>query len=253
MSDASVMREIAARKWFYDFEFPGGTRTQSYLPEGVSKIHGTRLTMLRNALARVNGGNLQGMTGVDLACHQGYFSMELARLGLSDILSVDARPEHIADCELVARGMGYTNSRTQLADITRIEPAKMGSFDVVLVFGLLYHLENPVGALRVAREMCKRVCVVETQVVPNQIGMVDWGSYQFRRPMVGSFGVIDEVDEVHAPEASITGICLAPSLEALVYIMRRLGFKRVEQIAPPQDGFEQHTGGTRVVVAGYLD
>jgi hypothetical protein len=109
------------------------------------------------------------------------------------------------------------------------------------------------GALRVARALTRHLCVVETQVVPNLSGMVDYGSYKFVRPLQGSFGIIDETDDTHGPEASTTGICLVPSTEALCWIMRKIGFSRVEVLPVPADGYEQLVHGKRVMVAAYVD
>ena len=109
------------------------------------------------------------------------------------------------------------------------------------------------GALRVARSLTRRLCVVETQVVPGMTGWVDYGSYRFVRPLKGSFGIIDEIDDTHGPEASTTGICLVPSVEALCWIMQRVGFSRVEVLPVPHDGYEQLVHHKRVMVAGWVD
>jgi len=53
-------------------------------------------------------------------------------------------------------------------------------------------------------------------------GVVDWGAYTFQRHMVGAFGIIDETEETHAPEASTPGICLAPHIEAPAEPRRRI-------------------------------
>jgi hypothetical protein len=117
------------------------------------------------------------------------------------------------------------------------------------MLGLLYHLENPVGALRTCRELCSGLCVIETQVVPGISGWVDYGSYEFVRPLKGSFGIIDEVDDTHGPEASVTGISLVPSLEALLWILDKVGFSEVRVLPPPVDAYEQLRHHKRVMVA----
>src|SRR6266540_2716441 len=164
---------------------------------------------------------------------------------------VDARAEHIADTTLMARVYGLANLRTVRADIATLDVAALGTFDVTLLLGLLYHVENPVGALRLARALTRRACVIETQVAPNMTGVVDWGSYRFQRPMVGSVAIIDETAETHAPEASTTGICLCPSYEALMWLLGKVGFSRVERILPPEDAYEQHASGKRVMVLAH--
>ena len=98
---------------------------------------------------------------------------------------------------------GLSNLRTLEGRHRRLSTrARSATFDVTLMLGLLYHVENPVGALRLARALTRRACVIETQVTPNMTGVVDWGAYTFQRQMVGSFALIDETAETHAPEAS---------------------------------------------------
>ena len=83
-------------------------------------------------------------------------------------------------------------------------------------------------------------------------GFVDYGSYQFVRPLKGSFGIIDETDDPHGPEASITGISLVPSLDALIWILHKVGFSQVEVLEPPEDAYEQLKYHKRVMVAAQV-
>ena len=253
MNAPDLLRRVRERRWFYEFDLPDGTTTPSYLPAGVARIHATRLAMLWQCLSPVAAPGWDRLSVVDVACHQGYFATQLARKGCREVVAVDARAEHVADTALIAAVYGLGNLRTLQADIAALDPAALGAFDVTLMLGLLYHVENPVGALRLARALTRRACVVETQVTPNMTGVVDWGAYTFQRHMVGSFALIDETAETHAPEASTTGICLCPSLEALVWTLTKVGFARVERVAPPQDAYEQHASGKRVMVIAHVD
>jgi len=174
-------------------------------------------------------------------------------MGARDVLAVDARAEHVADANLIRDALQLRNMRVQQSDVHALATDVMGRFDIVLMLGLIYHLENPVGALRIAHALTQRICLVETQIVPGLTGVVDYGSYRFVRPLKGSFGIIDETEETHGPEASTTGICLVPSLDALMWIMRKVGFRRVEILPPPADAYEQLRYGKRVMVAGFVD
>ena len=93
------------------------------------------------------------------------------------------------------------------------------------------------------------LCVVETQVAPGLAGMLDYGHHTFVKPIAGSFAIVDETDETHGPETSTTGICLVPSLDALTWILRKIGFARVDVLTPPADAYEQLRFGKRVMVA----
>jgi len=245
--------DLLAREWFYPFELPGGETTPTYNGGMLDEVHSTRLQMMDAALNPVFGDSLAGRTAVDLACHQGYFSSQLIARGADCVLGIDARAEHIENARDISTAMGLANFQAIQSDVHDLDCDQLGQFDIVLNFGLIYHLENPIGALRISRALSRRLCLVETQVVPGVTGWVDWGNYKFVRPLKGSFGIIDEHGETHAPEASTTGICLAPDIAGLLWIMQKVGFDRVELIEPPSDGYEQHANFKRVMVAGYVD
>jgi tRNA (mo5U34)-methyltransferase len=248
--DKALLERVRSRKWFYEFDLPDGSRTQSYLPPGVEKIHATRLAMLERGLAARFGADLAGVTAVDLACHEGWFALHMARRGAT-VLGLDVRQAHVDDALLIARATGAQRFSARTFDVEEGRAAEVGVHDVTLMLGLLYHLENPMRALRLARAVTRKALFIETQVVPHMSGLVDWGSYTFQRRMVGVFGIVDELGEEHAPEAGTAGICLAPSVEALEWLLRKVGFEHVERIAPPDDGYEQHVGNKRVMFAAY--
>ena len=41
-------------------------------------------------------------------------------------------------------------------------------------------------------------------------------------------------------------------VQALVWLMHKVGFTRVDRIAPPPGAYEQHASGKRVMVVGYV-
>jgi len=245
--------KVLGKTWFYPFRLPSGQVTTTYDGGALDAIHATRLAMLQSALRTEFGDSIAERSVIDVACHQGWFSTQLAQMGAREVLAVDARIEHVADASLIRDALNLRNLHVQQSDVHALDPEAVGRFDIVLMLGLIYHLENPVGALRTARALTQRICLVETQVVPGLTGVVDYGSYRFVRPLKGSFGIIDETEETHGPEASTTGICLVPSLEALIWIMRKVGFRRVEILEPPQDAYEQLRYGKRVMVLGTVD
>jgi tRNA (mo5U34)-methyltransferase len=74
-----------------------------------------------------------------------------------------------------------------LSDVHALNANALGTFEVVLCLGLIYHLENPIGALRKAHALCKNVCIIETQIAPGQTGMVDYGHHTFIKNIEASF------------------------------------------------------------------
>ncbi|MCF6300501.1 MAG: class I SAM-dependent methyltransferase [Proteobacteria bacterium] len=246
-----LIDQILDKKWFYNFHLPEGQITESYLAKDAHAVHSTRIAMMDSVLNPRYADKWQNSTAVDLACHEGFFACHLAQKGMK-VTGLEARQDHVDDANLIAKGMQLEELfQAKKVDVHDVMPEKYGRFDVVLMLGLIYHLENPVGAIRTAHSLTKDVCLIETQVAPNLSGQLDWGNHQFVKPMKGSFAIIDETHEVHGPEMSTTGICLAPSIEALVWIMQAVGFKNVQVIEPPKDAYEQHKFKKRVMVAGY--
>ncbi len=246
---STLMEQAHAREWFYSYALPDGTTTPSYHGGEIQAIHDTRWQMLEACLDANLGPDRAGQSALDLASHQGWFAVNMARAGFSPVLGIDARASHVDDSSLIAQIYGMEQLSFRRGDIHEQNPDQLGTFDVVLMLGLLYHLENPVGALRVCRSLCRKLCVIETQIVPGMSGWVDYGSYQYVRPLKGSFGIVDETEETHGPEASITGVCLVPSLEALMWLLGKVGFSSAEVLQPPPDAYEQLRYHKRVMVA----
>lgn len=246
---STLIEQAHAREWFYSYDLPDGSSTPTYHGIDIQAIHNTRWRMLESCMQKSLGPDWNGLTALDLASHQGWFAYNMARSGFSNVLGIDARQSHVEDSSLIADIYGMHHLSFQKGDIHEQHPGQLGQFDVVLMLGLLYHLENPVGALRVCRALCRELCVIETQIVPGMTGFVDYGSYQYVRPLQGTFGIIDETGDTHGPEASITGVCLVPSLDALLWLLEKVGFSSAEVLEPPEDAYEQLLHHKRVMVA----
>lgn len=249
---STLIEQAHSRQWFYSYELPDGSTTPTYHGIDIQPIHDTRWQMLDGCLSQRLGPDRSGLTALDLASHQGWFAVNMAKSGFGQVVGVDARDSHVEDSSLIASIYDMDHLEFRQGDIHALNSENTGQFDVVLMLGLLYHLENPIGALRTCRELCRNLCVIETQIVPGMTGFVDYGSYQYVRPLKGSFGIIDETRETHGPEASITGICLVPSLDALVWILHKVGFSRVDVLEPPEDAYEQLKYHKRVMVAAQV-
>jgi SAM-dependent methyltransferase len=246
---SSLIDQALAREWFYSYRLPDGRTTPTYHGVDIQAIHDTRWQMARACLEQRLGDDYAGLSAIDLASHQGWFAVKLAQAGFGRVLGVDARSSHVEDSSLIADIYGLDRLSFRQGDVHQLDAEALGAFDVVLMFGLLYHLEDPIGALRACRALCRNLCLIETQIVPGMTGFVDYGGYQYVRPLKGSFGIVDETGDTHGPEASITGICLVPSLDALLWILEKVGFAGAAVLAPPDDAYEQLRFHKRVMVA----
>jgi SAM-dependent methyltransferase len=255
LATSDIEQQILARKWFYRFVLPGGAVTDTYLADQVLPIHDTREQMLFSVLDPLFDGRWDGVTCLDLPCHQGYYSLKLGARGCRQVLGVDARAQHVDDARLMQRAFDAENVEFRVGNIHDADLADLGPFDVFLLFGLLYHLENPIGALRQARRLTRRVCLIETQVTPDLSRDIDWGVAGVQKSLRGYWGVVDETHEVASGnmEANLTAISLVPSPEALRWTLLSVGFSRVEFVPPPAGAYEQLASGKRLVAAAYVD
>lgn len=121
--------------------------------------------------------------------------------------------------------------------------------DFVLLYGLIYHLENPIHTLRLAARMARRHLLVETQVFPYDVsGRIEDGHYAWQRAVEGVFSL--SVDYPQGREGGSTDLALVPSLNALTFLLRSFGFSRVEVLPPGPEDYEQFRRGSRVIVLG---
>jgi len=171
---------------------------------------------------------------------------------MAHVVGVDARRVHIADATLIREAYDLRNLEFIHGNVLALDPSTLGLFDVVLCFGLLYHVDDPIGLLRLCRRLCKGICLIKTQVGPNVTGEIDWGSSRWSQRIVGSFSLIAEPDTDN-PKAGISGISLVPSPEALLWTMNAVGFGRVSFVQTPEDAYEQHASGKRVMAVGHAD
>jgi tRNA (mo5U34)-methyltransferase len=241
----SAEERIAAEKWFYRFRLPNGLETQPYGPE---ELHDNRLNMLLDTLTQEFGGDWGSLSCLDLACHQGWYAHNLAIRGFGSVLGIDARPSNIESANAIRTVSGLSNLSFSVTDVNHNGLSALEPVDVVLMYGLIYHLEDPIGPIRGAAALAKRLLVIETQVLNfNLTGHIDWGTSQYVIPVPGIFGMVDEADSSNR-ENGITGLALVPSRDGLLWLLRRLGFATAEVITPPAGAYEQLATGKRIVV-----
>jgi hypothetical protein len=121
--------------------------------------------------------------------------------------------------------------------------------DFVLLFGLIYHLEDPIHAIRLASQMCRKHILIETQIFPYDIsGGLEDGHYTHIRQIEGVFGLTP--DYPHLREGGSTDIALVPSLNALLFLLKAFGFSETLVLPSESDDYEQYRRGKRVIIYG---
>jgi tRNA (mo5U34)-methyltransferase len=141
------IRELAP--FHHDVRLPYGLQTAPGGPQG------RKVPRVKNlvdhafpALLEVCGGSLKGMRVLDLACSSGGFSVEASRLGADYVLGIDIVDQYVEQARFIKSALELENVEFKKIDVYDLDENNSGRFDVTFCFGLLYHLESPVLAMR---------------------------------------------------------------------------------------------------------
>ncbi len=254
MTAAEIRRGIEELgPWFYRFEFDGGLETTPAIPPAVVGIFDTRLQMLNEAIDAHFGGRLRDVECLDIGCHEGFYSLAMARRGVRGVVGIDARQENLDRARFVARAMGVDRIVYRQGRVETLAEDQCRTFDLTLFLGVLYHVEDPMRCLRQVAAVTGELCILETQVVDEVEGFAEWGSREWRRPWQGILALIDETGEFEAGnrETGVSPMATCPSPKALLFMLKQAGFRRAEILTPPPGAYEQHARGKRVVCAAW--
>ena len=137
--------------WMYPWSLSRRVVTP-VLDSELPSIHATRAELIEGRVREALADAGPEATALDLACNEGWFSHRLLDWGAARVVGVDIRGENIRRAELVREHFGIARERLELVegDAYELQPERYGAFDVVLLLGLVYHVENPMGLIRLA-------------------------------------------------------------------------------------------------------
>lgn len=233
--------------WFYEFNFQDGVATQT--DPVVNRIHRTRAELILPFLDDVFAERWPEIRCLDVASHQGWFAMQVALRGAREVRGIDIREEHVERACTIRELAGLQNVGFEKRNLYEVDAGKDGLYDLTLFLGILYHLENPLQALRTVRSVTRQLCVIETQVAragPELSSL--WGSSPGMRK--GPAVAVLPSDEGHVE--GDRSVVLVPTLDALYRLLQAVGFGRLYLGVPPQNAHEQYVDFDRVVVFAFV-
>lgn len=220
--------ELLCRDWFYEFELPNGVKTKSICPEGVRQLHLFRRNILHEVIQAHFGDQVGSLSALDIGSHEGYYTLELAKR-FESVQGIEKNAESFAASKMIFNVFNVYNVELICDDLMSVENSRLRIADFVLLYGVIYHLENPVSLLRKAASLTSRVLLIETQCLNFDIeAKIDWGTYESQKKVQGVFGVVS--DDPEAREGGMTEIALVPSLNALVSVLKTMGFSTITKI-----------------------
>jgi tRNA (mo5U34)-methyltransferase len=121
--------------------------------------------------------DLTGMRVLDIGCAEGFFSFEAERRGAREVIGIDSFPDSIRRFNIV-KAARQSNCSAFLMNVYDLEPRRLGTFDLVLFYGVFYHLRHPQLALERIRNICSGTLLFQTHttIEPTLKG-VPWARY----------------------------------------------------------------------------
>jgi SAM-dependent methyltransferase len=152
---------------------------------------------------------LQGKRVLDAGCGVGHHTPFYSARGCT-VVGIDGRPENIETMKRL-----YPEVEAIVGDVQEVDLEPFGAFDVVHCFGLLYHLDSPVAALRRLTAVCREYFLLETMVCDA------------KRP------VMVLADEPDSANQALSGVGCRPSPSFVAMTLDRLGFRHVYGTTDP--------------------
>ncbi|MDP9169600.1 MAG: DUF1698 domain-containing protein [Acidobacteriota bacterium] len=142
--------------WYHSMELPDGSVIEGH----------QSLDQLRRRVGQFPiPGNLSGKRVLDIGAWDGWFSFEMERRG-AEVLAVDSTKNTRL---LEARKLLGSKIDYRIADICRLTAREVGTFDIVLFLGVLYHLKHPLLALENVCGMCREMACIESFVTDGDL------------------------------------------------------------------------------------
>jgi tRNA (mo5U34)-methyltransferase len=239
MDEATMRAEIERLAPFHhDVALPHGlsTNPNPTIPRDEARVQALAshsFPAIEDAL-----GGFDGRRVLDAACNAGGFSVEAARRG-ARVVGFDIVERYLEQARFINEALGLSIEFRKLG-IYDVSPESVGTFDVVLCFGLLYHLENPVGAMRALASVTDQVLAVDTALYPGKDPEEPLWRMNVVPPAKGPKGASTNLwrDRSYCQ--------MEPNGRAVRRLLRALGFSRVERLAPEVRAFpETYRDGRR--------
>lgn len=208
MSLEALKSKVSAHRWYHRIDLGQGVVTPG--------VDDSPARLARLALPT----SLAGRTVLDVGAWDGFFSFECERRGASRVVAADHYSWHgpgwgnKAGFEL-ARDALQSSVEDVDIDVMEISPERLGTFDVVLFLGVLYHLRHPFAALERVASVARSLLVLETVV-----DLLD-----VRRPAMAFY----PGRELNDDPTNWWG----PNVPAVAGMLRDVGFSQVRVVDPP--------------------
>jgi hypothetical protein len=137
---------------------------------GETRGSSNRLNLRYEAIISENGDIFPGADVVDIASHDGRWSLAALKTGAAEVVGIEAREELVrtASQNLADYGVEAGRYRFIAGDVYSVLAKEVFKADVVLCLGFLYHTLRYNELMHRIREIDPRYLIIDTVVVPAE-------------------------------------------------------------------------------------
>lgn len=157
MDPADLQRAVSAIQWAHRIDLGQGIVTPGVwnTPQLLPRLH--------------LPPDLTGQTVLDVGCWDGFYSFEAERRGAQRVLATDSftwqrKSWGSKDGFDLARRALNSHVEELEIDVLDLHPDRVGTFDIVLFLGVLYHMRHPMLALDRVASVTGKLLIVETVI-----------------------------------------------------------------------------------------
>lgn len=166
--------------------------------------------------------DLNGKRVLDIGAWNGCFSFECERRGAREVVGIGPEPAENTGLDMLRRHL-RSSVRYQLGSIYDLNPDIYGYFDIVLCFGVFYHLRYPLLGLDNIRRVCKGALFFETSCIDHELIVdgqsEDLGKLDERLARIALFQFYRRDEFAKDPSN-----WFSPNLEAVRQVLASAGF-----------------------------
>jgi tRNA (mo5U34)-methyltransferase len=157
-ANKELLDKVNSLPWFHQLDLGDGIITPGY----------TSLKVLRASADAFFKMPLTGKSVLDIGCYDGFYSFEALRRGAAHVLAAD----HFMWNSDPRCREAFDLARSRIApalpdidiDVLDLSKERVGTFDIVLFAGVLYHLRNPFLAIERVAPLVRETMILETQL-----------------------------------------------------------------------------------------
>jgi tRNA (mo5U34)-methyltransferase len=210
MTKDDLQTKADALRWYHTIDLGQGVVTKG-IDNSPHRLERVRLP-----------DDLSGRSVLDIGAWDGFFSFEAERRHAARVVATDHYAWHGTGWGTGRGKSGFELARAALnsrvedvdADVMDLSPERVGTFDVVLFLGVLYHLPNPLLTLERVASVTADLLILETVV--DMVGI--------SRPAAAFY----PGRELHDDPTNWWG----PNHAAVQGMLHSVGFTRVHVITP---------------------